>query len=101
MSTDRSSIATIDADGRGLGMETEANFEEEEEEEEEERPDKLMVIRDRIEKDLPRTFPELKNLHEDPEEYKKLTRILGAVAIAREDIGYIQGMSHIVSLLLL
>jgi|JI6StandDraft_1071083.scaffolds.fasta_scaffold906559_2 hypothetical protein len=95
MSTDRSSIATIDADGRGLGMETEANFEEEE------RPDKLMVIRDRIEKDLPRTFPELKNLHEDPEEYKKLTRILGAVAIAREDIGYIQGMSHIVSLLLL
>jgi hypothetical protein len=94
MSTDRSSITTIDADGRGLGMETEVNSEEE-------RPDKLMVIRDRIEKDLPRTFPELKNLHEDPEEYKKLTRILGAVAIAREDIGYIQGMSHIVSLLLL
>lgn len=67
----------------------------------EERPSKMMAYLMSIEKDLPRTFPELKSLHEDPEEYKKLTRIIGAVAVARDDIGYIQGMSHIAALLLL
>lgn len=52
-----------------------------------------MAALKRIELDLPRTFPDLKSLHSDEEEYKRLSNVLGSVAIVRDDVSYIQGMS--------
>lgn len=53
-----------------------------------------------IQQDIPRTFPELKFFHQDVEQYQQLANVLGCFALFRSDIGYVQGMSSIVFLLL-
>ena len=55
----------------------------------------------KLEQDLPRTFPDLPDFHNEPQYYKKLTRLLCVLVAIRTDIGYIQGMSHIAALFLL
>lgn len=55
----------------------------------------------KIEVDLPRTFPDLPDLHNDPECSKKLVRLLSVFSCLRDDIGYIQGMTQIGALILL
>lgn len=67
----------------------------------EERLGKIHNALNKLQQDLPRTFPDLPDFHNDPEYYKKLTRLLCVLVAVRSDIGYIQGMSHIGALFLL
>ena len=62
---------------------------------------KITSALSKLEQDLPRTFPDLPDFHNEPEYYKKLKRILCVLVAIRSDIGYIQGMSHIGALFLL
>jgi Rab-GTPase-TBC domain len=54
-----------------------------------------------IERDLPRTFPTLAFFHDGGPLELSLRRILRAFACFKTDIGYVQGMSFVVAMLLL
>lgn len=55
-----------------------------------------------IDADIPRTFPDLNNLFEQIASLSEsLREILVAFSHMRPDIGYVQGMAHIVGTLLL
>jgi hypothetical protein len=54
-----------------------------------------------IEYDIPRTFPTLAFFHDGGPLHVGLVRVLKAYACYRADVGYVQGMSYIVSMLLL
>jgi TBC1 domain family member 14 len=54
-----------------------------------------------IQIDLPRTFPELGFFKQGSEFNMDCEEILGAFALSRPDIGYVQGMSYIAGMLIL
>ena len=54
-----------------------------------------------IEKDIERTFPDLKVFRKDSDQGQYLFNILTSWTVFREDIGYIQGMSQLAGMLLL
>lgn len=54
-----------------------------------------------IEHDLPRTFPTLGFFHDGGPLQHGLERVLQAYACFRPDVGYVQGMSYLVAMLLL
>ena len=54
-----------------------------------------------IKYDLPRTFPHLAFFREGGGERETLEQVLGAFAISRPDVGYVQGMSYLAGMLLL
>jgi hypothetical protein len=54
-----------------------------------------------IETDIPRTFPLLKIFHENGPLHEPLVDVLQAYVAYRPDIGYVQGMSYLASMLLL
>jgi len=54
-----------------------------------------------IEHDLPRTFPTLGFFHDGGPLQRGLERVLQAYACFRPDVGYVQGMSYLVAMLLL
>ena len=57
---------------------------------------------DLIQHDLPRTFPTLGFFHDtDGDMHNGLRRVLQAFSCFRPDVGYVQGMSYIVAMLLL
>ena len=54
-----------------------------------------------IEKDIERTFTDLKVFRKDSDQGQYLFNILTSWTVFREDIGYIQGMSQLAGMLLL
>ena len=53
----------------------------------EERVKKIIHALSRLEQDLPRTFPDLPDFHNEPDYYKKLKRLLCVLVAIRSDIG--------------
>ena len=53
-----------------------------------------------LRQDVPRTFPEAKLFHLEPEQDQRLYNVVGCFTLLRQDVGYIQGLSLIGCLLL-
>eukprot|EP00824_Muranothrix_gubernata_P017956 TRINITY_DN3673_c0_g1_i1.p1 TRINITY_DN3673_c0_g1~~TRINITY_DN3673_c0_g1_i1.p1 ORF type:complete len:351 (+),score=43.43 TRINITY_DN3673_c0_g1_i1:104-1156(+) len=56
---------------------------------------------DSLQVDLPRTFPALSFFHHEGPWEESLRRVLETYAFYRPDVGYVQGMSYLVAMLLL